>query len=128
MYAYLTGSCSVPITYENIYSDGTHGNRHNSYTDCVEPVNVIEIRGWNTVVLEVQSLYFRWLLSGIFCGYITNNIVIVVYPMCELRPVALVVYLDVKTPGYGGYWPEHNMYVCTVEYTWCLGKASCSSA
>jgi hypothetical protein len=60
--------------------------------------------------LEVQGLYFRWFLSGIFCGYITNNIVIVVYSMCEHRPVALV-YLGVKTPGRGGYWPEHNMSV-----------------
>jgi hypothetical protein len=30
-------------------------------------------------------------------------IVIVVYDMCERRIVAPVVYLDVKTPGRGGY-------------------------
>jgi hypothetical protein len=37
--------------------------------DYAEPVNVIEIRGRNTVVLKVQSLYFRRLLGGIFCCY-----------------------------------------------------------
>jgi hypothetical protein len=32
-----------------IYKDGTYGNRHISYLDYAEPVNVLEIRGRNAV-------------------------------------------------------------------------------
>jgi hypothetical protein len=66
-----------------IYYDGKYGNRHISYTDYVEPVNVIEIRGWNTLVLKVQILQFRRLFSAYSVVIIVNNIVIVVYFMCE---------------------------------------------
>jgi hypothetical protein len=34
---------------------------------------------------------------------VINNIVIVVYSMCEHRLVVPVVYLSVKTPGCRGY-------------------------
>jgi hypothetical protein len=72
-------------------------------TDCVGSVNVMEICGSTPVVLQIQSLYFNGSWVEYSVVIITNNIVIVVYSMCERRLVVPVVYLGVKTPGCGGY-------------------------
>jgi hypothetical protein len=101
-----------------IYSDGRYGKRHISYTDCVEPVNVIEIGDWSTGVLEVYSLYFRRLLSGIFGGHITNNIVIiVVYSICERRHPCTWRYSNPQSQNASGRRP-------TPYTAWPLGSES----